>query len=89
MENNQELKQRPVESYFEELQVPEDKKEKVLIAITNLVYKMNQRIVKYEKELDQAKKTDFLKIINENDELIKQRIKDVLDGKEDQISYDY
>jgi hypothetical protein len=89
MENKQELKQRSVESYFEEFNVQEDKKEKILMAITNMVYKMNQRIIKYEKEIDESKKVDILKIINENEVLIKQKIQDILSGKEDTINYDY
>jgi len=90
MENTQnELKQRSVESYFQEFNIPEDKKEKVLVAITNLVYKMNQRIIKYEKEADEFIKKDLLKIINENEVLINQAIKDILEGKESTINYDY
>lgn len=89
MENIQELKQKSVESYFLEFSVPEDKKEKVLMGITNLVYKMNQRIIKYEKETDESVKVDLLKIIQENEATIKQVITNTLEGKEGTVNYDY
>lgn len=85
----EEIKQKSVESYFLEFNIPEDKKEKILAIITNLVYKMNQKIVKLEKEQDEENRVDLVKVISENDSLIRNKIKEILDGKIDQINYDY
>lgn len=85
----EEIKQKSVESYFLEFNIPEDKKEKILAIITNLVYKMNQKIVKLEKEQDEENRVELVKIISENDSLIRNKIKEILDGKIDQINYDY
>ncbi len=85
----EEIKQKSVESYFLEFNIPEDKKEKILAIITNLVYKMNQKIVKLEKEQDETERLGLIKVISENDSLIRNSIKEILDGKIDQINYDY
>ncbi len=85
----EEIKQKSVESYFLEFNVPEDKKEKTLTIITNLVYKMNQKIIKLEKEQDESKKIELVKIIEENDSLIKNKIREALEGKIETINYDY
>lgn len=85
----EEIKQKSVESYFLEFNVPEDKKEKILTIITNLVYKMNQKIIKLEKEQDESKKIELVKIIEENDSLITNKIKEALEGKIGAINYDY
>ena len=50
---------------------------------------MNQRIIKYEKETDSFAKDDLLKVIHENEALINQAIRGILEGKEDVINYDY
>ncbi len=83
------IKQRSVESYFIELNVPEDKKEKVLMAITDMVYSNNQRIIELEKETDIEKQKYLLKIVQEKESLIKQKINKVLAGEEEEITYDY
>lgn len=85
----EEIKQRSVEWYFQELGVSEDKKEKVLMGITDMVYKLNKRIVELEKETDPDKRKELFKIIDERDELIKEKITQILEGKEDKITYDY
>lgn len=87
--NMEEIKQRSVEWYFQELGVSEDKKEKVLMGITDMVYKLNKRIVELEKETDSDKRKELLKIIDERDGLIKEKITQILEGKEDKITYDY
>lgn len=83
------LQQKSVESYFIELEVSEDKKEKVLMAITDMVYKRNQRIIEFEKEIDSDRKKNLLKIIQERDNLIREKISKILEGKEEEIIYDY
>ncbi|MDD4289658.1 MAG: hypothetical protein PHH83_00070 [Patescibacteria group bacterium] len=85
----EEIKQKSVEWYFQELNVPEDKKERVLMAITDMVYKLNKRIVELEKEEDEYKRKELLKIIDERGALIKEKINQILEGKEDKILYDY
>jgi hypothetical protein len=83
------IQQKSVEAYFIELEVPEDKKEKVLMSITNMVYSRNQRIIELEKETDTDQRTDLLKIIEEKELLIKEKINKVLAGEEEKITYDY
>ena len=83
------IQQKSVESYFTELNVQEDKKEKVLMAITNMVYKRNQRIIALEKETDSDRRQELLKIIKEKDNLIKEEIRKVLEGEKEEITYDY
>jgi hypothetical protein len=85
----EEIQQKSVESYFIELEVPEDKKEKVLMAITDMVYSRNQRIIELEKESDIDKKKYLLDIIQEKENLIKEKINKVLAGEEEEITYDY
>ncbi len=85
----EEIKQKSVEQYFIELNVPEDKKEKILMSVTDMVYKLNKRIVELEKETQQDKKNELLKIINEREQSIRERIQNILEGNEEQITYDY
>ena len=85
----EEIKQKSVEQYFVELNVPEDKKEKILMSVTDMVYKLNKRIVELEKETQQDKKNELLKIINEREQSIRERIQNILEGNEEQITYDY
>jgi hypothetical protein len=85
----EDIQQKSVESYFIELEVPEDKKEKVLMAITDMVYSRNQRIIELEKEVDLDKKKYLLDIVQEKENLIKEKINKVLAGEEEEITYDY
>ena len=85
----EELQQKSVEAYFKELKVPEGKKEKVLMAITDMVYSRNQRIIELQKEKDSEQRKIISKIIDEKEVLIKERIKKVLEGQEEKITYDY
>jgi len=85
----EELQQKSVEAYFKELKVPKGKKEKVLMAITDMVYSRNQRIIELQKEKDSEQRKIISKIIDEKEVLIKERIKKVLEGQEEKITYDY
>ncbi|MCD4704662.1 hypothetical protein K8R66_01145 [bacterium] len=86
---DKEIKQKSVESYFSEFNILEDQKEKVLMAITDMVYSFNQRIIEYQKEIDPENKTKILKIIEEKEVLIREKIEKVLKGEEENITYDY
>lgn len=86
---DQNFKQKSIENYLSELNVPEEKKEKALMSITDMVYSRNQRIIEIEKETDEDKRSDIAKIINEKDHLIKQKLEHVIGGMEEDISYDY
>ena len=85
----EEIKQKSVEWYFQELNVPDGKKERVLMAITDMVYKLNKRIVELEKETDEYKRKELLKIIDERSTLVKEKVTQILEGREDKITYDY
>ncbi|MDD3284806.1 MAG: hypothetical protein PHZ07_04405 [Patescibacteria group bacterium] len=86
---DQVFKQKSIENYLSELNVPEQKREKALMSITDMVYGRNQRIIEIEKEVDEEKREEIAKIINEKDYLIKQKLEQIIDGVEEDISYDY
>ncbi len=85
----EDIQQKSVESYFVELEVPEEKKEKVLMAITDMIYSRNKRIIELERVSDNDKRDYLLKIIQEKENLIKEKINKVLVGEEEEITYDY
>ena len=59
------------------------------VSVIEFIYKLNQRIIELEKETQEDKKNELFQIITERDALIKERIRKILDGNEDQITYDY
>lgn len=83
------FKQKSVESYFLEFNLQDSLKEKVLISITDMVYSRNQRIIELEKELDEEKRKEIMKIISEKDVLIKQKMQEIIEGKDQAVVYDY
>ncbi len=85
----EDIQQKSVEAYFVELEVPEDKKEKVLMVITDMVYSRNKRIIEFEKETNVDKKKYLLNILQEKENLIREKITKVLAGEEEEITYDY
>ncbi|MDD5342589.1 MAG: hypothetical protein PHH01_03985 [Patescibacteria group bacterium] len=81
--------QKTIEQFFQEYSVPEDKREKVLMSVTPLVYDRNQHVIKWEKAGEEEEKKKIEILIVEKDKAIKQKITDILGGKEVEIPYDF
>ena len=82
------LSQKNIDQYLEGRELDQVKKDKVLAAITPMVYNRNQNIIKFEGESDEVKKKQFARSVEEYDELIEEKIKEVLNGKSVE-SYDF
>lgn len=76
--------QKTIDQYFEGLKIDESQKEKILLAVTHIVYKRNQNVIGAEAERDSVKKAQFLRSVEEYDQIIKQEIGQVLKGEEPQ-----
>ncbi len=81
--------QKSIEQYFHELNVPDEKREKIVMAVTKMVYERNRTIVVWEKENDEHEKIKLAERINEKDRLIKEKIGNILAGKEEDGQYDF
>lgn len=79
MEN---ISQKTIDQYLDGVRLDEAQKEKVILAITHIVYQRNQKVVKAEEEADEVKRTQFLRSIEEYDQIIGQEIGKVLKGEE-------
>ncbi len=75
------LSQKPIDLYLEGKQIEGEKKDKVLAAITHMVYNRNQNVVKYEKAEDEVGKKQFMRSVEEYDQLIEEKIDQILNGK--------
>ncbi len=76
--------QKTIDQYLQGLKFDESQKEKILLAITHLVYKRNQNVIGAEAEGDVAKKAQFLRSVEEYDQIIGQEIEKVLKGEKPQ-----
>ena len=85
MEN---LAQKNIDQYLEGQDISEEVREKVLLAITHIVYSRNQSVIRAEEEKDEEKKKQYLRSIKEYDAMIEDGIKGVLSGKETE-TYDF
>ena len=85
MEN---LAQKNIDQYLEGRDIDEEKREKVLLSITHMVYSRNQNVIQAEEEKDIEKKKQYLRSIDEYDSMIEDKIKGVLNGKETE-TYDF
>ena len=85
MEN---LAQKNIDQYLEGRDIDEEKREKVLLSITHMVYSRNQNVIQAEEEKDVEKKKQYLRSIDEYDSMIEDKIKGVLNGKETE-TYDF
>ena len=81
--------QKTIDQYLETRDFDKDKKEKVLAAITHLVYSRNQNVVKAESEKDDSRREQFLRSVEEYDQIIDQKIDAVSGGKDPEVSYDF
>ncbi|MFH1890436.1 MAG: hypothetical protein ABIJ91_02635 [Candidatus Kuenenbacteria bacterium] len=83
------LSQKIIEDYLLEKQVPKDKKEKVILAITDTLYQRNQNVIKMEKEKDKTKCQQFLRSVKEYDNIMDSKTKEILDGQKIDNTYDF
>ncbi|HOZ36695.1 MAG TPA: hypothetical protein PLR18_02595 [bacterium] len=74
--------QKTIDQYLDGLALDESQKEKIILAITHIVYQRNQNAVKAEKENDEIKRGQFLRSIEEYDQIIRREISQVLKGEE-------
>lgn len=77
--------QKTIDEYLKARPIDEKQKEKVLLAITHLVYERNQNVIKAEMEKDRLKKEQFSRSIAEYDGMIESKIEEVLAGKKTDI----
>lgn len=75
------ISQKTIDQYLEGLKVDEGEKERIVLVITSLVYKRNQSVIKAEAEVDLDKKSQFLRSIEEYDQIIDEEINKVLKGE--------
>ncbi|NMC51813.1 hypothetical protein GYA54_03745 [Candidatus Kuenenbacteria bacterium] len=73
--------QKTIDQYLEGLKIENSNKEKIVLAITHLVYQRNQKVVQFETESDKEKGAQFLRSIDEYDQLIKDEIDKILKGE--------
>ncbi|KKS42533.1 MAG: hypothetical protein UV02_C0012G0021 [Candidatus Kuenenbacteria bacterium GW2011_GWA2_42_15] len=76
--------QKTIDQYLEGLKIDESRKEKILLVITHVVYKRNQNVIGAEAERDSAKRAQFLRSVEEYDQIIRQEIEKVLKGEKPQ-----
>ncbi|MBU1118755.1 hypothetical protein KKH43_02665 [Patescibacteria group bacterium] len=79
-----EIKQKPLTHYLQEEEVPKELQEKVLFVVSQLVYERNQEVINYQKAAGETKKKELYASISEYDTIIRQKIKNTLENKEDE-----
>ena len=82
------LVQKNIDQYLVDKNLADGQREKVLLAITPMVYSRNQNVIKAEEEKDEEKKKQYLRGVEEYDAMIEDKIKEVANGKEPQ-TYDF
>lgn len=80
---DQEVKQKPIIHYLQEEEVPEKYREKVLLAVTRLVYERNQEAIEYQKTKEEVRKKEILDSLRESDKIIREKIHRIMENKED------
>lgn len=72
--------QTTIDSYLDGHNIPAERREKIILAITDILYERNQNVVKAEKETDQLKLAQYLRSIDEYDAIIGRQITEAVDG---------
>ncbi|OGG87477.1 hypothetical protein A3B87_00045 [Candidatus Kuenenbacteria bacterium RIFCSPHIGHO2_02_FULL_39_13] len=75
------LTQKNIDQYLDGKQLDQEQKERVVMAITYLLYQRNQNVIKAENESDEDKLKQFLRSIAEYDQLIEDKIALIINGK--------
>jgi hypothetical protein len=76
-----ELSQKNIDQYLEGKKLNDEQRERILLAITHMVYSRNQNVIKVEQEQDMDKKKQLMRSIEEYDSMIDDKIGQVLNGK--------
>lgn len=77
----QNLAQKNIDQYLDDKKVSDEQKEKVIVAITQMVYNRNQNVVKAGEEKDEEKSKKYAYSVKEYDEMIANKIDEILNGK--------
>ena len=75
------LTQKNIDQYLDGKRLDQEQKERVVMAITYLLYQRNQNVIKAENERDEDKLKQFLRSIAEYDQLIEDKIALIINGK--------
>ncbi|PIR05830.1 hypothetical protein COV56_00720 [Candidatus Kuenenbacteria bacterium CG11_big_fil_rev_8_21_14_0_20_37_9] len=81
--------QKTIEEYIDEKKISQDKKEKVILAITDLIYRRNQKVIQLEKDSDDIKRQQYLRSIKEYDDIIGSKIVQIIDGHQIDHAYEF
>ncbi len=82
------LEQKNINQYLADYKLTEEQKNIVLAAVTSMVYDRNQNVIKAEAESDELKIKQYTESVNEYDQMINDKIKEILAGKTE-ITYDF
>lgn len=82
------LTQKTIDQYLAGLELEGEQRDRVLAAITHMVYERNQNVIKAEQAEDEIKRKQHIESVAEYDQLIEKKIKEVLDGQAE-ITYDF
>ncbi len=82
------LIQKSIDQYLMGLELNAGQRDKVLAAITHMVYERNQNVIKAEQAEDEIKRKQHIESVSEYDQLIEKKIKEVLNGQAE-ITYDF
>lgn len=81
--------QTTIDQYLADKNVPREKKEKVVLAITDIVYDRNQNVIHAETAKDEDKLKQFLRSVEEYDDMIDKKIDAILNDQEAGQNFDF
>ncbi|MBU1167359.1 hypothetical protein KKC60_03040 [Patescibacteria group bacterium] len=84
--DNKSYKQKPIIHYLQEQEVPEELADKVLLAVTRMVYDRNQEAIKCQKVEDDVQRKEICQSMDESDRIIKETIQKIVKEKDDNHS---
>jgi len=82
------LVQKTIDQYLAGKEFKDGQKDILLAAITPMVYDRNQNVIKAEAAVDEVKKKQYRRSVEEYDQLIEDKIQETLNGKVD-LTYDF
>ena len=81
--------QTTIDSYLAGKDITLEEKEKIILAITDVLYERNQNVIKAEIEKDHLKLEQYLRSIAEYDAIISRRINEIDNGLAPNHTYDF
>jgi len=82
------LAQKSIDQFLAGKEFKDEQKDVLLAAITPMVYDRNQNVIKAEAATDEVKKRQYARSVEEYDQLIEDKIQEILNGKID-LTYDF